>query len=195
MARATRKNITKPVVISNDDDPVVRIACEIDHLWDAENGLESEGLDQRKENGGRIPAMIRSQCRNIVKWREALELAGTFTVASTLQGALIQLAWALNDAETLAGNAEANARAGEQQYDLSDHIDRVRRLVRSAADVVMTTLGDDYREIQRLVETYHSIGDERPNWLKSINDWADKAWLERERESAAAEKAKAEVAA
>lgn len=191
MPKAIRKTITKPVVISNDDDPVVRIACEIDHLWDAEAGAEDGG---RKDDGGRISARTRWHCDQIRDWRDALELVGTFTVASTLQGAMIQMAWALNDIETLAGNAEANARAGEQEYDLSDHIDRVRRLVRSAADVVMTTLGDDYGEIQRLVWTYAHLGDRGGNWLHSVNDWADKAWLEREREAAAAEKAKAGVA-
>lgn len=115
----------------------------------------------------------------ITEWRCALELIGTYTVASSLPGAMIQMAWALNDVQTLAGDIEAIERRGKVKHDVSAYLDRIERLVKSAADVVLTTLGEDYEPVRNIVETYAHLGERDPNWLNMVDDLVSRAELER----------------
>lgn len=86
---------------------------------------------------------------------------------------MVQLAWALNDLQSLAGNLEANERNEKPKHDVHGYVDRVERLVKSAADVMATALGDDYEPVRAIVETYARLGEGDQNWLLRIDEWAE----------------------
>jgi hypothetical protein len=49
----------------------------------------------------------------------------------------------------------------------------------------MPSLGKDYEPIRNIVETYAKLGEENPNWLLKIDDWAIRGQLDRQREKQA----------
>lgn len=141
MARAAARPTTKRAPEATD--PVLRIAHEIELLWDAHSGAEVEKLAAKADGENAIATNLRNRCDQITEWRDALELVGSYAVASSLPGATVQMAIAMNDLETLAGELEANVK-DDAVADLSGWVNRIRRMVRSATDVMITTLGDDY---------------------------------------------------
>lgn len=182
---ASKAHTTNPPAAATD--PVLKIAHEIERLWDAEHGAECERFAAKKNDEVGRSIDLKEQCSQIVEWREALETVGSYAVATSMPGALVQLAWITSDMETLLGAIEAR-EAGEVEPSLAAHVIRVQRMVKSVGDVVLASLGDGYGPYRRIVETYSSLGDRGPNWLNSIDNWIDQAWLERERAIAVAEK-------
>ena len=98
---------------------------------------------------------------------------------------MIQLAWAMNDLDTLVDNHETNERLGKQEYDVLEYANRIERQLKSIADVLATSLGSDYEPIRKIVETYVFVGDSKPNWLLKVDHWAELGELDRQREKQA----------
>ncbi|WP_425904730.1 hypothetical protein [Nitrobacter sp. TKz-YC02] len=160
---------------TTSDDPVVAIARDIQRLWDAHAGAEVEKSNAQISDG----MILSERCTQLTEWRSSLELVGTYTVASSMPGAVIQIAWAMHELRSLADTLEG-CQAGESEPCLNDYVDRIRRLVKSAADVMVADLGKDYEPIRPIVETYAHLGDRGPNWLThKVDKWADQAEVER----------------
>jgi hypothetical protein len=70
--------------------------------------------------------------------------------------------------------------ACESKPYLKDSVDRIHRLVKSAADVMIADLGEDYEPVRNIVETYAHVGDRDPNWLLNVDHWAEQGCLEME---------------
>ncbi len=120
MPKAARAHTTKPASASRRDlpqtlsaDPVVSIAREIQRLWDAYHGLDVAELEASQKGETSRETIMGERRDQITEWRVALELIGTYTVASSLPGAMIQMAWAMSDVQMLAGDIEAIERRGQ----------------------------------------------------------------------------------
>lgn len=85
---------------------------------------------------------------------------------------MIQIAWAMDELRSLAESLDA-CQVGESEPVLNDYVDRIRRLVKSAADVMVADLGEDYERIRPIVETYAHVGDLGPNWLLNVDNLAE----------------------
>ena len=83
---------------------------------------------------------------------------------------MIQLAWAMNDVDTLAGNIETNEREGNPRFKVIEYANRIERQLKSIADVLASSLGPDYEPIRKIVGTYLFVGDScPPNWLLKVD--------------------------
>ena len=100
--------------------------------------------------------VLGERCKQLTEWRAALELVGTYTVANSLPGAMIQIAWAMDELRSLAESLDA-CQAGESEPVLNDYVDRIRRLIKSAADVMVADLGEDYEPVRKIVTPTSAI--------------------------------------
>ena len=98
---------------------------------------------------------------------------------------MIQLAWAISDMETLAGNIETNEREGKPKFKVTEYADRIERQLRSVADVLASSLGPDHDPIRKIVETYAFVSDSKPNWPLKVDHWAQLGELDQKREKQA----------
>ena len=192
MPKAASRHTTKPSPAPHTDlaqttstDPVVSIAHQIQRLWDAHHGSEVEGFEARKRGDETRVEILGEQRTQMSEWLYALELVGSFAVATSLPGAMIQLAWAMNDVDTLAGNIETNEREGNPRFKVIEYANRIERQLKSIADVLASSLGPDYEPIRKIVETYVFVGDSKPNWLLNVDHWAELAEVDRQREKQA----------
>lgn len=97
-----------------------------------------------------------------------------------MAGATIQLALSVCDLTSLEGTLEASV--GEELDDnVKGLVKRIQRMVHSALDVMITALGDDYDLYRKIITTYAQAGEPHLNWINMIDNWADQAWLEREK--------------
>lgn len=163
---------------TTSDDPVVVLARDIQRLWDAHAGAEVEQFNaQQKCEESSETVALGERCKQLTEWRSALETVGTYTVASSLPGATIQIAWAMDELRSLAETLDAS-KAGEIEPCLKHYVDGIRRLVKSAADAMVADLGESYEPIRPLVETYAHVGDLGPNWLRNVDNLVDQAEVE-----------------
>jgi len=189
MPKAASRHSTKPSPAphrgrpqATSTDPVVDIAHQIQRLWDAHRGSEVEEFEARK-SGDVTHEEIQDERRSqIFEWLNALQLVGSFAVATSLPGAMIQLSWAMNDVDILTGNLETNEREGNSRFKVTEYAHRIERLLKSIADVLAPSLGPDYEPIRKIVETYIFVGDSKPNWLLNVDHWAELAELDRKQE-------------
>jgi hypothetical protein len=72
-----------------------------------------EGCEAKKAGDAITDVILGEKRTQIMEWLDALELAGSFAIATSLPGAMIQLAWAMSNIETLASNIETNERLGQ----------------------------------------------------------------------------------
>ena len=79
----------------------------------------------------RLSRPSRQSAPASTEWLNALELVGSFTVATSFPGAMIQLAWAMSDIETMASNIEANEREGKPKYKVLEYANRIERQLKS----------------------------------------------------------------
>jgi len=120
MPKAASRYSTKPspaphrgLPQATSTDPVVSIAHQIQRLWDAHHGSEVEGFEATKKGDATTDVILGEKRTQIMEWLDALELAGSFAVATSLPGAMIQLAWAMSNIKTLTDNIETNERLGQ----------------------------------------------------------------------------------
>jgi len=192
MPKATRSTTTKRRPEATD--PMLKIAHQIEHLWDAEAGAESLSWDAKAADDTATATLMDERRRQIVEWRNALERAASFTVASSMAGATVQMAMVVCELQSIFDTIDCS-KAGEIEPDLAGWVEGCQRMVHSALDVMITALGDDYVFYRKIVTTYAIVGEPHLNWLNCLEDWADKAWLEEQRAEALAEKEAGEVAA
>lgn len=183
MPKATRRHSTKPTAslpqhgIPNSrwDDPVVGIANAIEHLWDAHTGAENEAFNAKM--AGEPHLSLREQCDQIVKWRTSLENVASYAIATSMAGATIQMALAVSDLDSLEGTLEASIGEGLDD-NIKGLVSSVQRMVKSALDVMVATMGDEYDLHRKIISTYAHVGEASQNWLNMIDNWADQAQLE-----------------
>ncbi|MBN8976157.1 MAG: hypothetical protein J0I08_06740 [Rhizobiales bacterium] len=185
MPKATRKTTTKPRPEATD--PMLKIAHQIEQLWDAEEGAESLGWEAKAANEASTATLLEEHRRRIIEWRSALELAASFTVARSMAGATVQMAMTVCELQSVFDTLELS-KAGEMEPHLAGTVERCQRMVHSAIDVMIAALGDDYTLYHRIVSTYAVVGEPHLNWLNSIEDWADVAWAKRDKAKAEAAK-------
>jgi len=152
----TAPNSQKNPVRPTSADPAVDISHEIQRLWDAKRGYEV--LIKKLPDDSITERSRLWRCyHQITEWRDALETVATFTVATSLEGALVQLALAQHEA----------LRIGDGSGDLDGVVDSINRLLRSARDVIFDTLGDRVKEVRTSVKVYSWIGNQEKqrNWL------------------------------
>jgi hypothetical protein len=136
-------------------DPIVDLAGQLLLLWNADDGAERENdaLEYVKRN-----------CSNqFAEWRGSLETVASFTRAESLQGALVQMALALDAIEDVfAGQGTQKAlRANEL---------RLQRLMLSAIRAVHASMGSAIDpSVQELVRIYSG---EPGLWIDNANRWA-----------------------
>jgi hypothetical protein len=58
-------------------DPALVVAYQINRLWDAYNGAETEMLEAKKKGDATQSTILGERCAQIAEWRDALELIGT----------------------------------------------------------------------------------------------------------------------
>ena len=191
MPKATKPNTTNPSAAATD--PVLKIAHEIERLWDAFTGAEIEQFAAKGTGEASTATLLREHCRDIESWREALELTASYTVATSVPGAVVQMAMMICELQSVSEVLELS-KAGECEPGLAPVVERCKRMAHSAIDVMITALGNDYKPYDKIVTTYAVVGEPHLNWLNSIDGWIDQADAQRGRIEAAADAAGKEAA-
>lgn len=188
MPKAAKTHITKPVSESND--PVVIRARTLGELWDAHDGAESEAFAAKQNGDTSLNTVINEQTDQILQWKDTVENEISFLLATSLQGAIVQLA-ILQD--TLNDIEERVAKLDDD--DAGSILFKMRRLTRSVIEVVYETLGKDgVAPVFDVVDTYGEVAGHPANWLCKIPAWSDTGATQRQVRAADRANAKAEVA-
>jgi hypothetical protein len=145
MAKAAKKSITN-IIASHPTCPVVDLSQQLADLFDAEEGCGY--------------ADIESQ---IAAWRTAVAELISFTQAKSAAGALVQMALALSELDTLSELGEGESA---DEYNA-----RIERLIRSAMHAVRVSLGAEYEAVRATVESY-SGADVADHWSNRIQTFA-----------------------
>ncbi|UPT92151.1 hypothetical protein HAP41_0000048690 (plasmid) [Bradyrhizobium barranii subsp. apii] len=146
-------------------DPVVELSRHLLVLVDADDGAELEYRDKSMEDPSRNAA------RQFGEWRTAVERMISFSEASSLDGALVQLALALDmldDIDSLVPDEVAGF--------ISKRLE-IERLVRSAMRAVRKGRTTE-PTVQSLVEYYSGSGS---LWIDRVEAWATEGRMQRER--------------
>lgn len=145
-------------------DPMLKRVHQIEHLWDAEEGAQSLGWEAKAANERSTATLMEEHRRQIVEWRNALELASIFTVAGSMAGATTQMAMVVCELQSVFDTLDLG-KAGEMEPHLAGTVERCQRMIHSALDVMIAALGDDYAGYLRIVSTYAVAGEPHLNWL------------------------------
>lgn len=156
---------------------MLKLVHQIEHLWDAEEGAQSLGWEAKAANEQSTATLIEEHRRQIVEWRNALELASIFTVARSMAGATTQMAMVVCELQSVFYTLDLG-KAGEMEPDLAGTVERCQRMAHSALDVMIAALGDDYAGYLRIGSTYAVAGEPQLNWLcdtaSALYRWPEK---------------------
>ena len=158
MARAAPKHITTAPTV----DPVVGLSREILRIWDAESGAEQafRGDPSKSMDKADIAAQLG-------EFRDALETLISFSSASGLEGALVQLALAL---DTL--NGISTSRDSEDELNVIEL--KLNRMIRSAMDVMRSALRAEIDPtVRSIVRIYAGNPEKITKWIDRVDDWAE----------------------
>ena len=146
-------------------DPVVELSRHLLVLVDADDGAELEYRNKSLEDPSRNAARLFGE------WRTAVERMISFSEASSLDGALVQLALALDSLDDI------NSLVPDEVEGFVSKRLQTERLVRSAMRAVRkgrTTKPS----VQTLVEFYSGRGS---LWIDRAEAWATEGRMQRER--------------
>ena len=139
-------------------DPVVQLAGRLNDLQDAVCGrTPGDGDDELQ----------------LDEWLHSVETLISYTVAESLEGALVQLALALHSVHVMS------TEHGEKAF----HAERLRlgRLVRSAMRVLHASVGSEMSIATRRLTSIYDVSDTEADmvgpkiWAHQVNDWAQEA--------------------
>jgi hypothetical protein len=152
---------------------VVELARQLTDLWDADEGCENAYLDKKPH---KLTHSTGEEIRNeIGSWRSGLVEILSFTQAKGLAGALVQMALAVDELETLVSRVSDGGT-------VPDEACRIQRLVGSAARAVRTSLAAaEYQSVEATLETNglrHIVGGD---WLDSMETWTKEGRAIREK--------------
>lgn len=184
---AAKSHTTKPV--SKSTDPVVLRALTLRELWDVHEGAENEAFAAREKGDISMGTVRDEQAEQILQWKDIVENEISFLLATSLQGAIIQLAIMQDTLNDLGERVEKL-----EDDDAGVILLKMRRLNRSAIDAVYEALGEDgVKPVWDVVNTYGEVADSPRNWMRNIPAWSDAGF--NQRQVRVAERAKkAEVA-
>src|ERR1019366_2513966 len=144
-------------------------------LWNADDASQIEYSNEPAwERAGRE---IEQQFGD---WQSAVATIISFTHATSPAGALVQLALALDELDSMlsvgvCGGEERQVRKlrGVDEY-------RIERLIRSALRAVQKSVGPEFESVRGIVNIYASYNDE--NWLDDVPKWAEQGRVARRSE-------------
>jgi hypothetical protein len=109
-------------------DPVVELARQLVDLWNADGASEVEHHASNKASDEAFGRYIQQQ---LGEWQQAVAQLISFTQATSLAGALVQMSIALDELDSLLStNVDGGDRQVRQLSGVDEH--RVDRLIRSA---------------------------------------------------------------
>jgi hypothetical protein len=130
---------------------------------------------------------LNEQTHQILQWKDIVENEISFLLATSRQGAIVQLAIlqdTLNDLEERVAKLDDDD-AGSILFKM------MRRLTRSVIEVVYETLGKDgVAPVFDVVDTYGEVAGHPKNWLCNIPAWLDAGATQRQVRAADRAKAK-----
>jgi hypothetical protein len=141
-------------------DPVVELSRQLADLWNADGASEVEYHSGNKALGDDIQQQVG-------EWQQAVAQTISFTQATSLAGALVQLAIALDELDSLLSTNidDTGARQVRQLSGVDEH--RVDRLIRSAIRAVAKS--PEVAAVLPILEIYGG-GDDR--WIDNVQRWA-----------------------
>jgi hypothetical protein len=156
-------------------DPVVKLSEQLFALWNADDA------SQIQYNDGDLPSQrikgteIQQQFSN---WQRAVATIISFTPATSLAGAVVQMALALDELDSMLSVVVCGD--GERQVRKLPKVDeyRIERLIRSALRAVRKSVGPEFESVRGIVNIYASYNDE--NWLDEVPKWAEQGRVARE---------------
>lgn len=142
-------------------DPVVELSKQLLRLWDADDGSQLE-----YSNAGET--VDRSESDSTLKqfrdWRDAVEKIVSYTQATGIEGALVQLALALDTLRDILPGIPKEHRDEAKELQLD-------RLIMSAMRGVRNALST---EIDPTVGSIVEIYAGHPIWIDYVDEWAAK---------------------
>ena len=168
MAKATRKSSTNAIT-AHPACPVVDLSQKLMDLWDADDASQREyGKDKALQLVGDA---VKEQ---IDDWRSALVSIISFTEAKSPAGAMVQMALALDEMDSML------ELLGEEDRKLTDeHRYQIERLIKSAMRAVRAPLGAEFESVEAIVNVYSS----GLYWLDNMKTWAEEGRVYRKSES------------
>jgi len=156
MSQADSQNTT-----NTTDDPVVELAVQLLRLWDANDGCD---VEYSRQQPPRYAEIHESNMRRLDEWREAVATSISFSRAKSINGALAQMAVAMERIGDIGA-----IHKGLQCGDLGERVLQVDRLLRSAVRALRHVNSID-PDVRAIVECY--CGDGAEGWTDRCQDWA-----------------------
>ena len=98
-------------------DPVVSLSGQLLTIWDALDASEAESLKLEREKDINLKAKRDRTIRLLEEWRVSVETQIGFTQATSAAGALVQLARALDELDTLVGQLDHEKQAEIEPFE------------------------------------------------------------------------------
>jgi hypothetical protein len=156
-------------------DPVVNLSDQLFDLWNADDASQIEYYQEPalKTVGSEIQQQFGD-------WQEAVATIISYSQATSPAGALVQLALALDELDSLLSVDVGGAE--ERQVRQLRGVDelRIERLIRSAIRAVQKSLGTEFESVRGIVQIYASDSEE--SWLDSVPRWTEDGRVARQRE-------------
>ena len=158
-------------------DPVVNLS---DHLFDLWNADDASQVQYHSSNETALKDTDREIQEQFGDWQQAVATIISYTHATSPAGALVQLALALDELDSLlsvvvCGTEERQVR---QLRGVDEH--RIERLIRSAMRAVQKSLGTEFESVRGILQIYASDNEE--SWLDDVPKWAQEGRVARQRE-------------
>jgi hypothetical protein len=163
MAKANKKSSTTTPAI----DPVVDLSKKLLALWDADDGSQRE----YSEADSVVEDIKDETLEQFGEWRAAVEKIISYTQAQSIEGALVQLAIALDTLDDISTQGQNSEKM------------QINRLILSAMRGAHTALrhGID-PDLFSILKIYGAERGNNPIWIDHVNDWAAKGRVQRQSE-------------
>ena len=161
--------------VTTHPDPVVNLSDQLFALWNADDASQIEySSEPAWERAG---SDIQQQFGD---WQQAVATIISYTHATSPAGALVQLALALDELDSMLSVdvCGAEERQVRQLRGVDEH--RIERLIRSAMRAVQKSLGTEFESVRGILKIYASDNEE--SWLDDVPKWAQEGWVARQRE-------------
>jgi hypothetical protein len=156
-------------------DPVVKLSEQLLALWNADDTSQIQHNDvdspSQRINGIEIQQQLSD-------WQRAVATIISFTPATSPAGAVVQMALALDELDSMLGIVVCGD--GERPVRKLPKVDeyRIERLIRSALRAVRKSVGPEFESVRGIVDIYASYNDE--NWLDDVPKWAEQGRVARQ---------------
>jgi hypothetical protein len=113
-------------------------------------------------------------------WQGAVATLISYTHATSPAGAMVQLALALDELDSLLSVVVCAEKRQvlRELSNVDEH--RIERLIRSAIRAVQKSLGTEFESVRGIVNLY--AGDNEVDWLDNVQQWAQEGQARRKSE-------------